>query len=198
MGTVTINNHTKNVIGTLDGATLYLEADPNLEPSWSAAALVPNRQASCLVLATRYFGMVKWKGTKTNVSQPLPWPRDGVTDGDGVAVTDGTTPTAIEEGAYLLAGLLNINPAVMGGGGAATQGAVREVSDGKGVTASFFYSGKAVEATRSARAAFPRDVLDTIRGYLGKSRAVAAEAFGTDGESAFDSDSDLFVLVGGL
>jgi hypothetical protein len=199
MGTVTISGTSYTVIGTLAGATSWLQADPDIAALW--LALSPNTQAQYLLKATRYFNSLRWKGTKTSSSQPNAWPRDGVVDGDGVAVADNSTPTEVEQAGYMLAGVLLANPAVLGGvgGGGTNQGSVREVSDGK-ASASFFYSAASVKATTSAMAALPRDVKEMIRGYLrkGASAGVQSEAFGTDGESIFDDAEDLFPLVGGL
>lgn len=199
MGTVTINGSSHTITGTLAAATTWISADPDMGETW--LLLSADRQGQALVKATRMLNGVRWKGEKSSSSQPNAWPRTGVTDGDGVVVTDNTTPLDVENAHYTLAGLLVYNPAILGGpgGGGTNQGAVREVSDGK-ASASFFYSAAAVAATGSIMSALPRDVKDLVRGYMrkGGSIGVQSEAYGTTGESIFDDAEDLFPIRGGL
>lgn len=198
MGTVTIEGSVRTINGTLAGADAWMAADPDLSGPWLNARSITGRREQLLVKATRLFNQLRWKGTKSNPSQPNAWPRDGATDPEGTAITNGTTPTTVEEATYQLAGMLSANPGLMAPT-PGTQGQVRMVDDGR-TKAEFHFSHAATKAAESTKSAMPRDVMEMIRGYLSRARvtAVTAESFGTDGESIFDDEEDGFGVSGGL
>lgn len=96
--------------GTVAGATAYHDLVGNT--AWAAAT--EQLQLQALRRASRaldgIFG-ARLTGSKISYLQELAWPRHSVYDScAGVALPDGYTPPAIEEAAYILAGLELANP----------------------------------------------------------------------------------------
>ncbi len=105
MGQVTIQGTTFDIYGTEAGADDYMKARWGSE-AWADADAADRRQT--LVSATRMIDRENWIGQKTVSSQPLEFPRTGLTDKDGNPVDSATVPLAVEEANYELAfALLN-------------------------------------------------------------------------------------------
>jgi len=104
MATVTIDGNNYDVYVTVADCTEYLAGDVLLSDDWSTA--VNPEQA--LVSATRLIDRQTWQGDRTDVppTQPLEWPRTGVTDKYGNAVDSASVPQSIIDACCILAGLL--------------------------------------------------------------------------------------------
>ena len=91
MGTVTIGANTYEIYGEYSEAIAYL--DVNLAATaWQNCDSDDKKKA--LVMTTRYFNRLKWRGDITDAvtPQPLAWPRDST----GVKNhTNNTTPQTI-------------------------------------------------------------------------------------------------------
>ncbi len=65
---------------------------------WSSAS--PDDKAKALRLATQYLDVqyaCKWKGTRTNETQELAWPRTSVTDYDEFTIASNAMPQALKD-----------------------------------------------------------------------------------------------------
>lgn len=94
---------TANSFATVDEATAILEVNPH--SLWSAVD--PDVQANLLIWATRLLiNMTKWKGKKRYENAGTPFPRTGLYDREGIAVTDEDVPVQVKEATALLADYL--------------------------------------------------------------------------------------------
>jgi len=145
-----------------------------------------------MVTATRQMDAESWTGAKTTTSQPLAWPRTGVTDREGSAVASGTIPADIVNGFFELALALIADPS-LATAGADPASAVKSISDGK--TSLTFWS------PQNAGGRFPSTVQALLGPYLSGSAAAvglgaptllsdscAEKRFGAAGRPAFDED----------
>jgi len=85
---------------TQAAATTYF-TDAIHAAAWTAAAT--GTKDAGLVTATRMLDRLTWAGTVTTSSNPLQWPRTGVVDRDGTAISSSVVPTEIREATYELA-----------------------------------------------------------------------------------------------
>lgn len=102
------------VVGT-DSYVTVAEADTYHLASihganWTAAVTLTKEQA--LLTATRMLERQEWVGAKTSPSQALDWPRTGVVDPEGVAVSSATVPAFIKNAQMELALALINDPSV--------------------------------------------------------------------------------------
>lgn len=180
MGTVAIGGVTFNIFGDHKGtgsADEYFKASVNAS-EWSAASQANQKKA--MVSTARTFNQQRWKGTKTDLvtPQPLAWPRTGVTDKDGQAVSDSVTPTDIIEGSYEYALYLLKNPSAQDL--ANTDENIKRLKAGSVELERF----KPISGPR-----FPNKVQELVGFYLaGSGVSSGAEAFGTDGESIYSDE----------
>jgi len=111
MGTVSISGKTFNIYGehlsddagppAVPSAKTYFSASLNAT-AWTGAS--QTTQAQALVTATRILDKQSWVGSPTDpATQPLAWPRTGVTDRNGQTVADDEVPPAIYLATYELA-----------------------------------------------------------------------------------------------
>ena len=77
--TVTISSTDYRTYADIEFAAEYLAADPINAATW--AAFSDDQQGQYIVLATRIFDRMSWKGEKTDEDQEGEWPRTGI---DGV------------------------------------------------------------------------------------------------------------------
>jgi hypothetical protein len=107
---VTIGGTSYEVYGSLTGAgsaSEYFNAALH-GGDWIDAD--PEDQAKALVTATRMMDRQNWQGTKTSPTQFLDWPRTGVVDREGNAVSSSAVPDGIVWGTYELAEILRADP----------------------------------------------------------------------------------------
>ena len=84
-----------NTFVTRDQADDYACASPRAIGVWDFNDDRPGERERLLITATRILSRLCWKGTKTDPAQALPFPRNGLTDREGNALPDGTTPQEI-------------------------------------------------------------------------------------------------------
>lgn len=180
MGTVTIGATTYEIYDTLANALAYL--DVNLAATtWQNCDSDDKKKT--LVMATRYFNRLKWKGDITDdvTPQPLAWPRDN-TGVEGHA--DGTTPQAILNGFWEMAAKIIEDPGMTNN--RTTGSNVQRAKAGE-AEVWFFRS------TLEDESKFPIDVLDWIKPYLSGGDGILSYDSGTfegEFESVFDSRPD--------
>ena len=99
MGTVSISGVSYDIYGTEAEANEYLRAHSN-GAAWFAADTTTRKQA--LVTTARSFDRQAWVGAATDpvTPQPLAWPRTGVSDRNGQAVSDSVIPPDILNGSF--------------------------------------------------------------------------------------------------
>jgi len=78
--------------------------------AWAAAITATKEKA--LVTATRMLDRQDWVGAKTSGVQALDWPRTGVTDSEGTAISSVSIPSFIEQACCELALALLNDPSV--------------------------------------------------------------------------------------
>lgn len=176
MGTVTIGANTYEIYGEFSQALSYL--DINLAATtWQNCDSDDKKKA--LVMTTRYFNRLRWKGEVTDdiTPQPLAWPRDNT---GVIGHVDGTTPEAILNGFWEMAAKIIADPE----------------STNNRTTGSNVQRAKAGEAevwffrsTLEDESKFPTDVLDWISPYISGGDGILSLDSGTfsgEFESVFD------------
>lgn len=144
---------------------------------WTAANSTTKDQA--LVTATRILDRQQWKGTKVSTSQPLTWPRDGVTDREGNAVANNDIPIQIREATYEL-GLALIQDL-------AVQTKPNTFNDIRSVQAGTARVEFAI--TRRDITRFPQIIQELVSQFLSASgSSLVGLASGTDETSTFETD----------
>ena len=113
MPTVSIAGQTIEVYEALAAANTYFQTVLT-GASWSAATTSDRIKA--LVQSTLIFDRSRWRGAPTEPisktqpqpanTQPIAWPRTGVTDRDGVEIADDTVPLDILNGYYEMANVV--------------------------------------------------------------------------------------------
>ena len=90
-----------NSYATVSQADTYFESQI-YKDQWIGASAT--RKAQSLAMATSTLDtLVAWNGTKKTSTNPLEWPRKGVTEKNGYAVADDIVPNIIKEATYLTA-----------------------------------------------------------------------------------------------
>lgn len=180
MGTVTIGANTYEIYGEFSEALAYL--DVNLAATtWQECDSDSKKKA--LVMTTRYFNRICWKGDVTDdtTPQPLAWPRDN-TGVDGHV--DGTTPQEIFNGFWEMAAIIIDDPEVTNN---RTTGSNVQRAKGGEAEVWFFRS------TLDDESKLPIDVLDWVGNYLGGGDGILSYDSGTyagEFESVFDEPSE--------
>ena len=176
MGQVTIGSKTYEIYGTLAEALDWL--DVNLAATaWQACDSDDKKKA--LVMTTRYFNRLRWKGVITDAvtPQPLAWPRDST----GVeGHVDGTTPQEILNGFWEMAGKIIEDPEQTN-----NRSTGSNVQRAKGGEAEVWF----FRSTVDSESKFPVDVLDWISKYLAGGEGILSYDSGTfagEFESLFD------------
>ena len=102
MGTVSIGGTSFDIYGTLAAANTYMNARLGAE-SWSVADATNKSKA--LVSATRFVDRQNWQSQKVDIATPqaLEFPRTGLIDKDGIAVSELAVPVLVEEATYEMA-----------------------------------------------------------------------------------------------
>jgi hypothetical protein len=97
--------HTANSYVSVATANTYFNLRLDPDAIWSAATTDLKGQA--VITATRMIDRQRWQGTVTTATDPLQWPRTGVHDKYGNALSSTTLPSDLVLGCYELAyGLL--------------------------------------------------------------------------------------------
>lgn len=194
MGTVTIANQPYNTYGDLASAKLYLQAAIGAGPkAWNALAAVGTLTADdvkgqYLVQAFRMLDVLAWSGSKTSSSQPMAWPRTGVTDIDGNPVAVDAVPKAIENAMYELAAQLAGDPTIAT---AVQSGSNVHRVEAKGVGVQFFRPTNIPGVSPT----FPVPVQRLIGPFLGSAKATplsqSFQSNDADDDGVDDGSSDI-------
>ncbi len=162
------------------------------------------RKGQLLVTASRLFERLVWRGDRFNIvtPQPLAWPRDGLSDRDGVALDGSSTPDDIFDGFFELVvaldqdstlGIITL-PSNVGNANTKLTRTLNRVEGAviQEIENEFFVP---MTAGRNGGLRLPLATNEFIKPYLGSSVVVTGIATGTDGESSFDEDSEKFNWV---
>ena len=180
MATVIISGTSYDVYADESTASTYLTARIGAD-DWFSASSTDRKKA--LVSATRMLDRQQWQGTKTVDSQPLEFPRDGLTDCDGTSLSDNTTPQGVVDGSIELAYQLILDSTVQDSAGTGSN--VKQLKAG---SAEVTFFKPTIGASSSANTRFPTTVQDLVKCFLngsGRSSAVGGLASGTDATSTF-------------
>lgn len=154
---------------------LLLHAD-----NWTAATTGTKEKA--LATATNMMDRKNWQGSKTSDSQPLEWPRTGVTDKNGDVVASDSLPQALLDGCCELA-LSLINDATVQTAAATGGDNVKSMTTGK-TSVDFFSPSSPIPSG----ATFPAIAQEYLGQFLALSSTAIPYVDGTDVESEFDDD----------
>lgn len=178
---------TNSFIDASDADTYW--ADRLHAAAWDSATAA--QKDAALVTATDKLRRITWEGELVSSSQALPFPRTGLIDAEGNALS-ATTPVAIEEATAELARamLADITLATSG----TTPAEVTEVAEGPS-RVKFGSRGKSTTRSRALSLGIPHAVYELIAPYLpGSSSSLATSRpyvsgnTETDGASSFDFD----------
>lgn len=181
MGQVTISGNTFEVYGDEDGFKTFMAGELDTTDYDAASS---NQKRKALVGAVRWIDRENWQGTQTDSDQDNAFPRDSITDCEGNDVS-GTTPTEVENAAYILANIL------LGDNAAAdneTQGTnVKKVGAGS-ASVEFFRPGD-TDGSGNDGSIFPTRAQKLLKCFMDSSYTIITPTVtGTDVDSSFDSD----------
>lgn len=201
MGTVVIGANTYNIYGTQAEAQVYLGAMLTSSAIKFLAADPNTTQRQALVQATRAIDAERWRGAPVLPwdprpipdpgTQPLQFPRTGLTRYDGSVVSSLSVPIEIEQACYVLAAMLVEDPALLDPAQAGASNVKRV--NAKGVEVEFF--------TTTSGGRFPTVVQTLLAQFLlgGGSATGLSPSGGTgtteDTASSF-GDDELYPLSG--
>ena len=188
--TVIIAGVTPNpeVYGGLPNAIAYLTAllGPNYT-SW--LALVEDDRERTLVGATRYIDRQRWRGAANAFdSTTLQFPRSGITDTAGVAITNATQLAAVEKAVFELSALAASDPDIFA---ALDQGQnIRSMGAGS-ARLEFFSPTKTGDGTATKLPTIANDLIGQwLLGSGPGAAIIGGTATGTDGVSTFGDCDD--------
>lgn len=167
----------------VDTYVTVAEADTFLSKSIRAtswAGLDTDTKEAALVSAARELQTLPWIGALTTPGQALSWPRSGVTDREGQAISSATVPQDIKNGQIEWAFLLATTPALEGAGSSAFGSNDKRYKAGS-VEIEYF---RQVDSSGMA----PSVVLRWIGHYLNTRSGAGAYATGTDCTSSLNQD----------
>lgn len=181
--TVTIGGSNFLIYGTLAASQTYFKAGLGDAPvAFRAAASTAGLQEQALVEATRMLDRTRWMGTPVGV--PVfdtvgQWPRNGVVDRLGNAVSNAIEPNKIAIATYELAAALLVDATRKD---AATSGSnIASVGAGP-ANVSFF------RPTLGVTGRFDTIIQELVGEFLaGANTSLAGEAFNNEDESQFDT-----------
>lgn len=171
--TVTIEGEEYNVYQDHAAVNSFLRG--TIHATGWATALEDAQKKAC-VTATRMFDRTNWDGTPTVDGQDLSFPRDGLTDRDGVALADDTTPQGILDGFSELCGLLIDEAALQDK--ANTGSNVKNVKAGS-ASVTFF------NPTQDTAGRFPTSVQEQVVPFLAGNEATGITVTGAGTETEF-------------
>lgn len=170
---------------------LLVDADAYLEDSIASQAwsfLDDDTKGRALVTAFRMFEKLVWQGDKTVALQTAEHPRTELTDCNGVDIDSSTVAQDIVDAQVELAYALTQNNSIETSSGTGSNN--KKLQAGS-VSIEFFNSTDGSGGYSASR--FPQNVQDLLKCYLEAATAGGgAEAFGTGGDSLFDSECDKF------
>ena len=196
MPTISIGGVDYEVYADLAEANSYFATVVHGAP-WAAASASTRNQA--LITATNVFERTPWQGAPTEPidkdavpaanTQPLAWPRSGLTDFDGVAVDETEIPWQVPDGAmeYALAVIndATVQSAVSSGSNVQTSKLTQRVEGAVTVSTETGY----FQPTLKSSTRFPTIIHELIGFWLSSTQAPTVPlASGTDVESGAAED----------
>jgi hypothetical protein len=178
MPTITIGANTFEVYDTLANVDTYF-AGAMPDNQWVCST--NDQKLRAMVTATRMFESIRWQGAKTSDAQPIAWPRTGVIDRYGLAVSSSVIPTALLFGFYEYVLQLLVDSTIVDS--VSTLDNIKRVKAGA-VEAEFFKSTNPVTI-------FPVSVNRWV-GQFQSGGVVVGLVSGDDEESYFATGSDLY------
>lgn len=169
MAVIVIGSDSFNAYLDLTAANTYFNgrAGGSAWTSYTNGAETANDKGRALVSATRMLDLQSWVGAKTSPSQPMEWPRDGVTDRDGVAVANTVIPADIQAACCELALALLLDPSLQ----ESTSGSSSNTKklEAKGVSIEYFgpVQGSRFPTAAYERFAFYLATTSASNGYVG-------------------------------
>jgi len=107
-------------------ADAYFSPDLNFSTTWDA--LTNDAKENSLIWATRILDQkVRWKGSKSDETSDLRWPRTGLVDRDDVTIEDNEIPLQLKELTCEVAKFLQTTDATVSQGGDALKAIVVDV-----------------------------------------------------------------------
>ena len=139
----------------------------NMDPFINA---IEKTQEQALITATDLLESQQWDGKREDNSQPLAFPRTGLTDKEGVAIDGTTIPTEIMDSVYLLAILVLKDSQLQFHSGTRVTGITTSNTEIR-----LSYSGSAKTGK------LPDNILQLIGSFLSRSKSTdLVESYGTD------------------
>lgn len=198
MGTVVIGANTYNIYGTQAEAVAFLGGSLASSALAYLAADPATKQRQALVQATNALDAERWQGAPVLPvdarpvpdpgTQPLQFPRTGLTRYDGSAVSSLLVPIEIERACYLIAAMLVEDPALLDSAQAGASNVKRV--NAKGVEIEFF--------TTTTGGRFPTTVQKLLVQFLAGFGSSLSPSDGTgtteDTASSFGDDA-MYPLV---
>ena len=174
---VTIGSHSYPSYSTANEADAFLAIELEFKAAWTA--LVIDVKCTNLAAATRFLDALRWAGERADDIQTTEWPRKGLLDAQGEALSEIGIPDELEQATILLAAELALDPMALSGGSDAD---VRSEQIGpKSVT--YVRRRHLLPIERL----FPNTrALAFVRRWLAGSTSLPPVASGTDAVSAFD------------
>lgn len=198
MGTISIGANTYEVYGDEAGAKAYFAAAAHAA-SYVAAESSTKKKAH--ISATRMLDRQAWMGERVAVApgQPLEFPRTGLVDKDGNAVSSGSIPVLMDQGCYELMLAILDDEAVQASTGAGSN--VRRTRSKSGVGPLAVESElEYFKPTLGRSGRFPQIVQEIVGVFLaGSSMGSLVFSSGTEAESEFsDGQTDFGFGAGGI
>lgn len=202
--TITFASVTWDVYDTAAAVKGYLLSSPAYAATWSAASSDDQKRAQ--IAATRVLDRQHWLGSPTEPiskvdpqpagTQPLAWPRSGITDREGAAVADSVIPQdvlyAYAEivGALLASSEFENQPS--SGSNLKRDRLRQKVDVVEEETEKEYFSATLRSATR-----WPTAIQELLGPFLDHQIGGGAFAFGTSVESAFTTERTDWGFTGG-
>jgi len=187
ISTILIGGNSYSAFGTVALARAYFLASSSGSVAW--AALSTSAQSRGLVSAARLISRQAYVGTPTAVAiaAGLAFPRSGLTDRFGVAISELVVPDDVCSAGYELALVLETagNTVESSSTGPSSLKSTSEREGPFSETLQYFFTGSDAEV--SSR--WPQVVLELLGRYLfSKSGAQAGEAYGATDDTRFEAN----------
>jgi hypothetical protein len=168
------------------GVDRYMNGSSQKAAAWTAGAPDANAKGRLLVDGTRLLDSISWAGTKTSPTQEHAWPRTGVTRLDGSAVSSTFYPIEVIYACYELAYAVLQDPSILDQGGSTASNVKRVKADTAEVE--FVRGATGLPLPNPAWALISQFTAGRAASGIG-----VGVAYGTDGVSSFDDDTDFYL-----
>lgn len=188
ISSISLGGATFRVFGSVSGADAYLAASVIHADAWDALATAAKQRA--VISATRILNRVPWAGSRSVPTQPLAFPRSGLTV-DGVDIADTVVPDQICEATYEIAALLAGGTTSIETSATTATGVkrVRERVEGAIDTETEWFSPGGSAAGTGGGTRFPEPIQSLIAPFLGGPGGGGSEVYGADSCSTIEGAS---------